>query len=316
MIVNHKLTVMHIDTDPIRNGNIMKITPTAPIALAILLGLFSYISNAQNLSKSAIYDASASSAFLLTAEGTAYADIADLVTIAPMILDAQITKVTPLIPAQTSGVPAHLQRALVEANILGLIRGTGGVTAQVRFLLDIPKDAKGKIPKLKKKRLFVLATQVAGRPGEIRLVRPNALIEYSPANDAMVRSITKEVVRTDALQRVTGITSAFYTPGTVIGEGETQIFLATEKNQPLALSIRSRPGESKIWAVSTSEVIDETGSAPPRFTLLWYRLACGLPKVLTPELVESGGGENAANAQADYNFVMIALGPCGRKRAG
>jgi hypothetical protein len=294
----------------------MKILRFALLLVPLILGSNSTSLSAQMPLNSVNLRSASSSAFLIPAQGAAYADIADLVTIAPMIVDVQITKVSTLLPEQSVGVPAHLQRALVDGTVLALIRGTGGVTAQVRFLLDIPKDSKGKIAKLKKKRLYLLASQVAGRPGEIRLVRPNALIEYSPDNEAMVRAITKEAVLLDAPQRVTGIASAFYTPGTVIGEGETQIFLTTEKNQPLALSIRSHPGVAKTWAVSTSEVIDETGTAPSRFTLLWYRLACGLPKVLSPEQVESGDGENAANAQADYNFVMTALGPCGRKRMG
>lgn len=309
------LSDMDIIASPIRNENNMRNLPLAAAALALSIASVSVTVRAQQPRNPVTLAASPPAAFLLPADGAAYADIADLVTIAPMIVDAQIAKVTPLLPAQSVGVPAHLQRTLVEANVLSLIRGAGGVTAVVRFLLDIPKDAKGKIPKLKKKRLYLLASQVTNRPGEIKLVRPNALIEYSPNNDALVRSIAKEVVMLNAPQRITGITSAFYTPGAVIGEGETQIFLATERNQPLALSIRSRPSEPKTWAVSTSEVMNETGLAPGRYTLLWYRLACGLPKSLSPELVESGDGENAANAQADFSYVMTALGPCGRKRA-
>ena len=163
-------------------------------------------------------------------------------------------------------------------------------------------------------RLFLLGSTVTGRPGEIRLSRPNALIQWSTANDALVRSITKEAVQIDAPQRITGITSAFHSAGTVLGEGETQIFLKTEKDQPLSLSILSRPGQDKRWAVSTAEVIDESASAPAKFTLLWYRLACGLPRSLSSELVEAADSDNAARAQADYKFVQDSLGPCGRKR--
>jgi hypothetical protein len=160
----------------------------------------------------------------------------------------------------------------------------------------------------------MMASQVAGRPGELRLVRPAALVSYSPANDAMVRAITQEAVLIDAPQKITGIASAFYSPGTVIGEGETQIFLTTEKNQPFALSISSRAGQPKKWSVSTSEVIEESAMAPTRYTLMWYRLACGLPRSLPAEQVESAESDNAARAQADYQHVLEALGPCGRRR--
>jgi hypothetical protein len=257
---------------------------------------------------------SAPVSYSVPAENGAYADIADLVTVAPMIVDAQIAQTSKVAPEQAIGVPANLQRMIITANVLALIRGQQGVASQVKFLLDVPKDAKGKIPKLKKARFFIMGSNVAGRPGEIRLVRPGALVTYSPANDAMVRAITQEAVQIDAPQKVTGIASAFYSPGTIVGDGETQIFLTTEKNQPMALSITSKAGQPKIWLASTSEVIGESATAPKRFTLLWYRLACGLPRELAPELVESADSATAASAQADYKFVVDQLGPCGRAR--
>lgn len=257
---------------------------------------------------------SSAPAYAVQAEGAAYADVADLVVISPLIVDATIKTAAKIAPEQSVGVPANMQRMLVEADVLALIRGQGGVTPRVKFLLDLPKDAKGKVPKLKKQRLFLLGSTVAGRPGEIRLSRPNALIQWSAANDVLVRAITQEAVQIDAPQRITGIASAFYSAGTVLGEGETQVFLKTEKDQPMSLSVLSRPGQDKRWAISTAEVIDESATAPLRHTLLWYRLACGLPRDLNAELVEAAESDNAARAQADYKFVINALGPCGRKR--
>jgi hypothetical protein len=248
------------------------------------------------------------------ADGAAYADIADLVVISPLIIDASIRSARKIAPEQAVGVPETMQRMLVEADVTALIRGQGGITPRVRFLLDVPKDVKGKTPKLKKQRLFLLGSTVAGRPGEIRLSRPNALIQWSAANEALVRAITQEAVQIDAPPAITGIASGFYSPGTVIGEGETQIFLKTTNDQPMSLSVLSRPGQDKRWAISTAEVIDESATAPARFTLLWYRLACGLPRVLRSELVEGADSDNAARAQADYKFVLDSLGPCGRKR--
>lgn len=253
-------------------------------------------------------------ALAVQAEGAAYSDIADLVTISPLIIDTTIRNLQKIAPEQAIGVQADMQRMLVEADVTALIRGEGGITPRIRFLLDVPKDPKGKIPKLKKQRLFLFGSTVAGRPGEIRLSRPNALVQYSAANDILVRNITKEAVLIDAPPKITGILSAFHSSGTVLGEGETQVFLRTAKQRPLSLSILSRPGQAKRWAVSTSEVIDESATAPAKFTLLWYRLACDLPRALSPDLIEAADSDNAARAQADYKFVLDSLGPCGRKR--
>lgn len=254
------------------------------------------------------------SSFAIDAIDASYSDIADLVVISPMIVDASVRRVQKVAPEQAIGVPATQQRVLIEADVMALIRGDGGVVPQVRLVVDLPKDAKGKIPKLKKQRVFLFGRQVAGRPGDIQLSRPNAIALYNPANDSLVRNITRETVQLNAPRRITGIASAFHSAGTVLGEGETQIFLKTENEQPLSLTILSRPGEQKQWAVSTAEVIDASATAPQRFTLLWYRLACGLPRSLPSELVEGATSESAARAQADYKYVIDALGPCGRKR--
>jgi hypothetical protein len=253
--------------------------------------------------------------FAVPGTGASYADIADLVVLSPLILDAQIRKVTKLPETQTVGVPATVQRVLVEADVTALIRGTEGFAARARFLLDVPKDAKGKLPKLQKRRYFLLGSKTAGLPGTMKLARPDALVEWSAENDATLRAITKEAVQLGAPQAVSGITSAFHTAGTVIGESETQIFLRTSGGEPISISVLSRPGQAKRWAVSTGDVIDESAVAPARNTLLWYRLACALPRTLDTRLVESQEPQLIAAAQADYRFVMESLGPCGRTRA-
>ena len=253
-------------------------------------------------------------ALAIEAESASYSDVADLVVISPLIIDVTVRKSAKVAPEQAIGVPVSLQRMLIEADVMALIRGEGGIADRVRFVLDVPKDAKGKVPKLKKQRLFLFGSPVSGRSGEIRLSRPNALAYFSPANDALVRRITQEAVLIDAPQRITSVASAFHSAGTVLGEGETQIFLKTEKDQPVSLTVLSRPNQQKQWAVSTAEVIDSSATAPERFTLLWYRLACGLPRSLPTDRIEAARDEDAARAQADYKFVIDALGPCGRKR--
>ncbi len=254
------------------------------------------------------------SALAIEAESASYSDIADLVVISPLIIDVTVRKAAKVTPEQAMGVPISMQRMLIEGDVMALIRGEGGIAERVRFVLDVPKDAKGKVPKLKKQRLFLFGSTVAGRTGDIRLSRPNALASFSPTNDALVRRITQEAVLIDAPQRIIGVASAFHSAGTVLGEGETQIFLKTEKDQPVSLTVLSRPNQQKQWAVSTAEVIDSSATAPERFTLLWYRLACGLPRSLPTDRIEAARDQDAARAQADYKFVIDALGPCGRKR--
>ena len=252
--------------------------------------------------------------FVIEADKASYADIADLVVIAPLIVDMTVRNVQKLSAEQSVGIPTSLERVLVEADVMALIRGEGGITPRIRFLLDVPKNAKGKIPKLQKQRMYLFGRQVTGRPGEVQLARPNALALYSTTNDALVRAITKEAVQANAPRRITSVSGAFHSAGTVLGEGETQIFLKTDNDQPLSLTILSRPSQQKKWAVSTAEIIDASATAPQRFTLLWYRLACDLPRSLLSDRVEGASNADISRAQADYKFVIESLGPCGRKR--
>jgi hypothetical protein len=252
--------------------------------------------------------------FVIEADKASYADIADLVVIAPLIVDMTVRNVQKLSAEQSVGIPTSLERVLVEADVMALIRGEGGITPRIRFLLDVPKNAKGKIPKLQKQRMYLFGRQVTGRPGEVQLARPNALALYSTTNDALVRAITKEAVQANAPRRITSVSGAFHSAGTVLGEGETQIFLKTDNDQPLSLTILSRPSQQKKWAVSTAEIIDASATAPQRFTLLWYRLACDLPRSLLSDRVEGASNADTTRAQADYKFVIESLGPCGRKR--
>jgi hypothetical protein len=282
--------------------------------IVIATGLFASAAIAQPAKTPSILPHPPVRTLSIPATNTSYADIADLVVISPLIIDATIRKATKVPLEQAVGVPITLQRMVLEADVVTLLRGTDGISGQVRFLLDVPKDAKGKIPKFKKQRFFLLGSKVTGKVGSIRLSRPDALVEWSAANDLRIRQITREAVQLGAPQAITGVTSAYHSAGAVPGEGETQIFASAAGGQPYTISVTARTGKAKTWLVSTSELIEEGASTPQRETLLWYRLACGLPKSIDATLADSGDADAAARVALDYRFVLSALGPCDRTR--
>jgi hypothetical protein len=67
--------------------------------------------------------------------------------------------------------------------------------------------------------------------------------------------------------------------------------------------------------VALSEIVDEAAAPPAPNTLLWYRLACGLPRSLPRQSLAEADAEGAAAIQADYRLVLERLGPCVRTRA-
>lgn len=241
-----------------------------------------------------------------------YADLADRALAAPVAVIATVTEAIRLEPEQAPGVAPGHARLFVEAHADTLIRGAGGVPPTLRYLADVPLDAKGKVPKLKGKQVLVLARTVPGKPGELQLVARDAQMPLTPELEQRVRAILTEALRPDAPPPVTGVTSAFHVDGTIPGEGETQIFLSTREQRPISLSVLSRPGQERQWSVALGEIVDQAATAPAKNSLLWYRLACGLPRSLPTEATADLDPDSAKAAQDDYGFVLEQLGPCTR----
>lgn len=246
------------------------------------------------------------------AAATSYAEAAALVIDSPVIVDATIASTVKIRGAEAATVPPGTVRYYVEADVLALIRGPGAIPPRVGYLLDVPDGPDGRQPRLKRLRVLLFARPVPGRPEQLQLVDPQAQRAWNPTLDALVRRIAGELLAPDAPPVVTGIGNAFHVPGSLPGEGETQVFLTTADNRPVSLNILRRPGEEPRWAVALSEIVDDAAGPPQRDTLLWYRLACGLPRDLPARSVQALEPADAAVAREDYRFVLEQLGPCER----
>lgn len=244
-----------------------------------------------------------------------YADLADLALTAPIVVSAEISSASQLKRDRAVGVPAGFARFYIEATVLSLIRGANGVPGQLHYLVDMPLDSRGRAPKVRKRdRVLLLASPVSGRPGEIQLVARDAQLPWAQDTENRLRSILTEATRTGAPPQITGIGNAFHVPGTLPGEGETQIFLTTPDHRPVSLTILRRPGEERRWAVALSEIVDEAAEPPAKDTLLWYRLACSLPATLPERSLNEADYAQGEAIRGDYQFVKSSLGECKRSR--
>lgn len=248
-------------------------------------------------------------------EPPSYADLADLTDSTPLVVRASPRKLVQVEPDRARGVRPGWGRFYVEAKTEALVAGTGSLGAALRYLVDLPLDAKGKPAKFKKKSVVLFARAVPGRVGELQLVAPDAQLLWNPALDARLRSVLGEFYAAGAPGRVTGVREAIFVPGTLAGEGETQLFLTTANGEPAALTVARKPGQSPRWGISFSELVAAEGTAPPRDTLAWYRLACFLPRELPRTATVLGSSAERAAAARDYRFVIEQLGPCPRTRA-
>jgi hypothetical protein len=245
----------------------------------------------------------------------AYADLADLALVAPVVAHVRIASVDRLSEEEAPTVRPGHRRFLVEADIAALIRGPSEMPARVRYVIDLANDSNGRPARLRRREeLLVLAQIVPNRDGEIRLIAPDAQLPFTPSTADQLRAILREAAQAGAPPRITGIGRAFHVPGSLPGESETQIFLQTADNRPISLNILRRPGERPRWSVALSEIVDDAARPPAPDTLLWYRLACTLPRALPAQSVAEAERSEAQAIAADYRLVLQGLGPCERRR--
>ena len=247
-----------------------------------------------------------------------YADLADLADRAPSVVRAQIRKVAKVDPARAPGVRPGWVRMYVEARPMALLSGPPLPADSLRYLVDVPLDAKGKapqLPRLAKRGVVLFARTVPDKPGELQLVAPDAQVLWDEALDARLKAILAELLAPGAPGRITGVREAIYVPGTLAGAGETQIFLASANGEPASIIVTHEPGKATRWSASFSEVVDASGEPPARDTLAWYRLACFLPQRLSRESEVSATSADRAEAWADYRMVLDSLGSCPRTRS-
>lgn len=247
-----------------------------------------------------------------TATAATYADIADLADSAGLVIHAQIRKMIRLDEERARDVKPGTARFYMEADTKALLTGKAPLGESVAYLVDVPLDDRGRAPKLKKQHVLLFARGVPGRAGEIQLVSPNAQLLWNEETDARVRSIVKALLAPDAPAGVTGVRELLHVPGTLAGQGETQIFLNTEDGSAASLTVRHQPGSPPAWGASFSELVADVGRPPQPETLEWYRLACFLPANPPQNANISETFASRRQAEADYRLVVEQLGECKR----
>ncbi len=244
-----------------------------------------------------------------------YADLADLAEDAALVVLVEVRDQAEVEPARAPGLAPGHARLYVEARTQALLAGRSALGESLEYLADVPLDAKGKAPKLKKQRFLVFADPVAGRPGALQLVDPSAQLPATPENEQLARTVIAALAAPDAPPAVTGIRDVMSVPGNLAGESETQLFLDTETGQPVSLTVVRRPGMAPSWGVSWSEIVDQAARPPEPQSVAWYRLACFLPAQLPADAFLQRDGTSRRQAEADYRFIVEQLGACTRTRA-
>jgi hypothetical protein len=245
-------------------------------------------------------------------QAVSYADLVSLAEASPVIAEVTV-KSQATVPAERApGLDAGRARLYLETQTQRVLKGPSALGESVRYLADVPLDAKGKPPKLRKQTFVVFARPVAGRPGELQLVAPDAQLAFAPAIESRVRSVIAQLVAPGAPPRITGVHDVISIAGNLAGESETQMFVDTATGAPASLTVVRRPNMEPTWGVSWSEIVDQSAKPPEKDSIAWYRLACSLPRALPGGAYLQADAAGRARAAADYRFILEQLGPCER----
>lgn len=242
------------------------------------------------------------------------ADLIDLADYASLVIRAKVKRQSDVAAERATGLSPGHARFYIEAETRNLIAGTMPVGERVRYLVDLPLDARGRKPRLRNEEVLLFARPAQGRPGEIVLVAPDAQLLWNEELERRTRLILKQLVAPNSAPRIVGVRDVLSVAGTLAGESETQIFLATVNDDPAAISVVRRPGMAPVWGVSFSEIVDQAVRVPERGSLAHYRLACALPQTLPGEANLAREPADRARASDDYRYVLSQLGSCPRLR--
>ena len=248
------------------------------------------------------------------AEQLTYADMAGLIEASGVIVRVRVADQATVEPERAPGLAPGKARLFIEAETEAVLKAPTALGQSLTYLVDVPLDAKGKPPKLKKQSFLVFARSVPGRPGQLQLVEPDAQIAADVSTDARLRALIADLASPQAPPRITGIRDAMSVAGNLAGESETQVFLESSDGTPVSLTVLRRPGQEPAWGISWTELVDQAARPPERGTLEWYRLACFLPGEIPADAFLQNEESARLQAQADYRYALSRMGECSRTR--
>jgi hypothetical protein len=243
-----------------------------------------------------------------------YADFAALTEQAAVVAIVEVRDQAVVEPARAPGLAPGQARLYLEGRTQALLAGGAALGESLVYLADVPLNAKGKAPKLRKQRFIIFADPVPGRPGTLALVSTAAHVPATPETEQLARTVIAALAASDAPPALTGVRDVMSVAGNLAGESETQLFLETATGTPVSLTVIRRPGMDPQWGVSWSEIVDQAARPPAPETVEWYRLACFLPPQLPRDAFLQDDRAARTRAEADYAFILEQLGGCPRIR--
>src|SRR3546814_12781767 len=133
-----------------------------------------------------------------------------------MVVEAEIRKTYRIKAKESPGIPAGHGRYLVTAEVVRLISGRDALPSRINYLVDVPFDSRGKLPKLKNE-LALLFLKRGQSPGQMVLTGPHSQIARTEEAARTLRPILTEAHANPRRFKNTEVRAAFPAPGQLTG---------------------------------------------------------------------------------------------------
>ena len=249
-----------------------------------------------------------------------YADLVDLAEPAEAVVRVQIRKQATVEPERSPGLKPGFVRLYIEATTLALLKGPRPVGESLRYLVDVPLDAKGKAPKLKKQDVLLITRASSARPGEVALLHPDSQIAWSAEVEARLRPILADLAQADVRPAIASVREALSVQGNLVGESETQYFLATADRELVSITVVRRPAMPPVWGVAWDEIVDQAAAPPQRDTIECTGSPASCPRpcpgrpTLHPTRARGPGPKPTGASSAPNSGPVPATGASARPR--
>lgn len=253
---------------------------------------------------------------LPASQAPTYVDLVTMAMAADTVAIVTVEEQIPFPPERAPNLAPSKVRLYIEALTQSLLVAPQGVGAELVYVVDQERDDDGDAPDLEDRTFLIFGDLSRSQPGAIQLLSSDSMLPAGPRIESRVRRVLTQLAAADAPPAITGVRDVISVPGNLAGESETQMFVETESDAPVSLSVIRRPGMAPEWGVSLGELVDASATPPQPESLEWFQFACFLPHELPADSFLQTDRASQERAREDYAFILAELGPCERRFTG
>jgi hypothetical protein len=249
----------------------------------------------------------------VAAPAPSYASLARLTLAAPVIVRAQVRKPGLFSRPQVTQLPNGRLRVVMEADLQSVIQAPLAIRTPIQFVWEGQGDAKGRAPDLSRQTFLMFLNRPATAAEPFTLVRASGLAPWSEPAEATVRRIIGEALQSPSIAKLqlSGVREIMALDADPPYAASYQLLLDGRSGEAVALQLDQHPQAQRDRVQVSFDDTMVAAQAVQRDTLLWYAIACTLPRQSADRIAAAAAVPDQAGAAASaYARLVNALGTC------